>query len=640
MSRLTPAQLTWQDQQPRSVEFDDIYFNFNQGEAESEHVFIQGNHLRERFAHLAPTQEFVIAETGFGTGLNFFVARKAWHEIAPVEARLHFISFEKHPLSLEDMRRALSQVASATDILEDFLAQYPPLQEGYHRLFLDQGRVLITLILGDLVDTLPELEGGVDAWFLDGFAPAKNPQMWQASVFQHLARLSRPNCTLATFTVAKPIRQHLTEAGFVVEKRKGFGRKREMLCAYWPETHSSAVATPPREVVIVGAGLAGATLARLLAERGIEVHLLEAAAQIAKGASGNRQGALFVKPPLRPTPASQIQMTGLGWMRHYLRALGPEAQAFSHLSGLLQLANSAQEVERQTQLTPVYDPRLVHFLSAEQIQTLTGRNILSPGLFFPEAGWVSPPAFCHFLLQHPRIHLHLNSPVTDVNWLASEQVWQLHTPEHRWSTTHLVLCNATEAKHFSVLAHLPLKAIRGQTSEVAAQGLPELNQVICGEGYISPAWQGHYCFGASFDLHQAEPNLRDADHLSNLQQLTQVLPEFAGLDPKTFSGRVSFRSSTPDYLPLVGQVGDYSAYLTQYARLRTDANWPISGPAPLLPGLYVSLGHGSKGLATCLLSAELLAAQMLDLAWPLPRHLAQRLDPNRFILRDLIRRRI
>lgn len=226
MSDFHHAQLDWDEQgRPLSREFDDIYFSPTSGFDETHHVFIAGNDLARRFAELPAGGCFCIGETGFGTGLNFLCAWQLFEQCAPADARLHFVSVEKFPLTRDDLRRALALWPQLAPQAAQLLDQYMAIHPGFQRFNLAAGRVVLTLLVGDALDGLPELDAQIDAWFLDGFAPAKNPEMWSPALFTQLARLSRSGTSLATFTAAGFVRRGLTEAGFAIKRVRGFGKK-------------------------------------------------------------------------------------------------------------------------------------------------------------------------------------------------------------------------------------------------------------------------------------------------------------------------------------------------------------------------------------------------------------------------------
>ncbi len=647
--RLATARLQWQESIPESEQFGDIYFNRAGGVAETEHVFLNANRLGERFA-AHQHGSFVIAETGFGTGLNFLCARDLWLQQAPERGQLHFVSCEKYPLTREDLARALSAFPQFADGAAQLIDGYPEPVPGFFTLRLDQGRVLLTLLLGDALNSLPQLDARVDAWFLDGFAPAKNPELWNDQLFAQIARLSGPGTSCATFTAAGMVRRGLQAVGFEIRKVPGFGRKREMISGTFTgnNTETRPAGQPiwfqrpeaeanDQPVVVIGAGLAGASTARALADLGVPVRVLERHPEPGLEGSGNPQGALYAKLPAKPTAHSRFHLAGLSYTAGLIRPLQHEQPDIGQLCGVLQLATSAKEQTRQQQLvdTGAYPESLVRAVSSPEASELAGQDCPWPALFFPEAGWVSPPAFCHQLLNHPLIQCHYDTSVEALQ--PSNAGWRLVGTA--FTASQVVVCCANEALRFEQLAQLPLKPIRGQTSQtVQPADRAPLNTVVCGEGYISPPLHGHYCFGASFKLRDTALEVRDEEHRHNLDILQRALPTLAkSLAGQPLQGRVALRCSSADYLPLVGPVPNLPAFIETYAKLRDDARWPFDTPPPLLPGLFVNTGHGSKGLISCPISAQLIAALISGAPLPLEAELAQILHPARFTIKNLIR---
>lgn len=224
----TRRTLDWRDGQPWSVRFDDRYFSADSGIAETRHVFLQGNRLAERFAALQPGRVFRIGETGFGTGLNFVCAWQLFEQAAPAGAALEFHSVEAFPLDADALRAALALWPELQTLAQRLCAAWPGPVPGRHRLRF--GRVQLRLDIDDVAAALPRWEDGcIDAWFLDGFAPAKNPAMWSDAVLAEVARASRPGASLATYTSAGWVRRGLQRAGFELWRVAGFGSKREML---------------------------------------------------------------------------------------------------------------------------------------------------------------------------------------------------------------------------------------------------------------------------------------------------------------------------------------------------------------------------------------------------------------------------
>ncbi len=213
-TQLQHAHIDWNEQgQPLSAEFADVYFSKQSGLDESRYVFIQHNQLTERFQQLDNSTPFVVAETGFGTGLNFLTCWQLFLQQAPEQARLHFISVEKYPLHAADLQLALALWPELEPLSAQLLQQYLVIQPGYQHFIFQQGRVCLTLLIGEASEQLSQLDAKVDAWFLDGFAPSKNPDMWSDALFSQLARLAKPQTTLATFTSAGFVRRGLQAAG-------------------------------------------------------------------------------------------------------------------------------------------------------------------------------------------------------------------------------------------------------------------------------------------------------------------------------------------------------------------------------------------------------------------------------------------
>ena len=648
MSDLRNAQLDWNDQgQPLSRQFGDVYFSRDDGLGETRHVFLAGNDLPARFADLPAGSRLVIGETGFGTGLNFLCAWQLFDQLAPADACLHFVSVEKYPLTAADLQRALALWLELAPWSGQLLEQYRAIHPGFQRLLLDGGRVVLTLLIGDALQMLPQLDARIDVWFLDGFAPDKNPQMWTPPLFQELARLSAPGASLATFTSKGTVRRDLIEAGFAMRRAPGYGKKWEILCGRF-EGHAPAAekpwhARPPRpevrEALVIGAGLAGCATAASLAARGWQVTLLERHEAVAQEASGNPQGVLYLKLSAHGTALSQLVLAGFGHTRRLLQHLqqGHDWDA----CGVLQLAFDAPEAGRQAKLAEAFPADLLHSLSREQAEARAGVALPAGGLFYPDAGWVHPPALCRQLASHPRIRLLTHSEALELRRVDGR--WQALDGERLLAEAPVaILAGAAEVRRFA--AELPLKRIRGQISRLPQTARSaELACVVCAEGYVAPPRGGEHTLGASFDFHSQDCAPTAAEHAGNLELLREISADLAErldtdrLDPAQLDGRAAFRCTSPDYLPIVGPLADPAAFAETYAVLGKDARQVPDSPCPWRDGLYVNSGHGSRGLITAPLCGELLAAWLNDEPLPLPRAVAEACHPNRFLLRKLIR---
>lgn len=638
MSRLralTPAQLRWDGDTPEATQFGDIYFSRENGLEESRFVFLEGNKLCERWQQLPEKSSFTIGETGFGTGLNFLLAWQLWQQTAPPDAQLFFISTELFPLTRNDLERALSFWPELAPLAAQLLQQYPSLTPGFHWLRFADSRVTLLLLLGDANETLPQLNAcAVDAWFLDGFAPAKNPQLWQEDFLCHIAALSKHGTTLATFTAAGQVRRDLAALGFHVGKTSGYGRKREMIVAEFiaaepkniaphdtPWLQHKTVQSIPSQVAVIGAGLAGCHIARALAERGIHVFVYEQHAQPAQEASGNPQGALYTKLSSNAAALSRFSLASYQYAtRHYQNFAMKNAV---HTCGLLQLQDVCDE---QLQAFFAGNHELLHWLDAEQATEKTGIDMARGGWFLPQAGWINPQNLCNILLDHPLITTHFNTDITDLQHGAVAK------------TEHIVITCANHSAKFPETSWLPLRPVRGQISTLPSTSTSrKLQCVICDEGYLTPASNNQHCIGASFIPGDKDTSLRIDEQQHNLSLLADISTTLRDeWKEAELQGRAALRCTTPDHLPMVGALPDRNAFLHDYAELRHNAKAVIATAGSYIEGKWILTGLGGRGLCYIPLAAELLASQILQQPCPLPRNIQMALAPARFIIRELI----
>ncbi len=665
---LQTAELDWQDGIPCASDFGDVYFSRDDGSAESRYVFLDGNQLAERWRALDANKpgRFTICETGFGTGLNFLLAWQLWQQCAPDSWTLHYISCEKHPLNSGDLAKAHQHWPSLASLAAILQHNYPPLIPGHHRRSLSERGPHIDLLFGDIADTLPALIDSigshpdssprpVDAWFLDGFAPSANPGMWQASLFDAMARLSKPNASFATFTAAGIVKRGLRERGFTVTKTKGFGRKRDMLVGHFtaaqPDTepalppsplpwHQPAATASVHSVVVVGAGLAGCTTARALAERGLRVTLIERRANPAEEASGNPQGMLYTKLSPEPGLLNVFTLHSFLYALHHYHRIASNSDAIDgEFCGVLQLANSPREAALFKRLQQqLAEHHWLQFVDRDRASALSGIDIRQDGIFYPAAGWLSPPSVCKERIAHPNIALLTNSEALSL--LDHGDHWQIiGSGQHPIAEGDaVVIANSHDATQFSQSAFLPLRKIRGQISYFRQQDVQTSPRcVVCHKGYVAPEHKQQLCIGASFDLHNANSEVTAEDHAYNLNTLADLSPKLLKPGSEAIGGRAALRCASPDYAPIVGALPDIEAFDNDYAALRKDARRAIDQPGRYVRNCYVNVAHGSRGLTSTPLAAELLAAYLCNESRPLPKQLCESLSPARFIIRDLMR---
>ncbi|TLS80458.1 bifunctional tRNA (5-methylaminomethyl-2-thiouridine)(34)-methyltransferase MnmD/FAD-dependent 5-carboxymethylaminomethyl-2-thiouridine(34) oxidoreductase MnmC [Photobacterium damselae subsp. damselae] len=361
-AKIENAVLDWNELgTPVSNDFDDVYFSNANGLEETRYVFLQQNGLPDRWNDFS-RRRFVVAETGFGTGLNFlalwqqFKAFRAENPNATVK-ELHFISFEKFPVTLDDLKKAHLSWPELSDLAQQLHAHYPPAVADCHRIILEDGLITLDLWFGDIQDCMPQVwtgdKGIVDAWFLDGFAPSKNLAMWNLDVYKGMRNLARSGCTLATFTAAGFVRRELIEAGFEMKKAKGFGHKREMLTGTIGERsapsntkpwyHISAraendTAQALNDIAIIGGGVASAATALSLVRRGQTVTLYCKDEKPAQGASGNKQGAVYPLLNGNHNALSRFFAPAFVFARQFVEQAAQNSQFDHDWCGVVQLA--------------------------------------------------------------------------------------------------------------------------------------------------------------------------------------------------------------------------------------------------------------------------------------------------------------
>lgn len=611
---IEPAELVWREGVPESARFGDVYFDRNNGLEETRHVFLWHNNVPERFASVAQGGHFVIAENGFGTGLNFLAAWQAWQNHGPAhQATLHFVSVERFPLIREDLIRALALWPELQPLARELIHKYPPLVRGVHRLILAEGRVRLTLYFGDIADAWQSLDFLADAWFMDGFAPARNPSMWLDETIDQVRAHSKPGTTLATFTAVGRVRRALAAAGFDVQKTPGFGRKRDMLRGVLPADGQTA-AHRPGSIAIIGAGIAGCTLARNLAGRGFPVTLIDSANGPGTEASGNVQGAMYVKLGVEFNDQTELALQALTYAQRFYETWRGE---YWHPTGLLQLAQTAREADRQHRFLQrnLYPREVLYPVNREQARELSGVPTESGGLWFPGNGWLEPKRLCQALADHPTI---THAWGVHVNRLRPcDGKWQLSGAHGATIVAdRVVIC----AGHHSaglipVKGKFRLKSIRGQVTHLPKTGLRNPRVVICGNRYMNPALGQIAVTGATFDLHNANPLTTSESHQENIRELTAMLPailkrkDAEKLDVSNLDGRVAFRCTTHDYQPVAGPV--------------------FNGQDNELEGLFLLTGLGSKGLTYAPVLAEYLADRLTEQPACLPAKLARRLETRR-----------
>ena len=649
MRRLQPGRIVQQDDGSLlAPDFGDTYASRAGALAQSRAVFLAGCDLPARLTGRSHT----VLETGFGTGLNALALAQMQAEL-PLDGthvlsgtissgahvsdastadacHIHYVGIEAHPLSREDLAAALAPFDELAPWREALLAAWPLPMQGFYRIPLGE-RFTLTLVFDEVLAALQALECGADSVFLDGFAPDRNPAMWRPEVLSEVVAHCHPEARIASWCVAGDVRRALESAGCQVERKPGFAAKRERLEAVVqrsapsvvmaqvhelavadapigalpPARDSTASAGPPARALVIGAGIAGAGAAVALAARGIAVTVIEADAP-ASGASGNPLGVVRPEPSGIDHPISALTAWSTRWLEGWLERQGPGSEAVRHeRCGALRLPRDDKHARRLREHAEAAPAEWMHWMPAEQAMARTGQAVAGDGVWIEDGLSVVPGDLVRQMLTVSGAKL-VRGEVQRVECQpavghlpAEEPVWRVTLADGSSSAWPLVIV----ANAFGVSGHLrlPLRHVRGQLSWAEADAGRPLDAIVCREGYVTPALDGRHIVGATFQRDDADLAPRDEDDETNRWRLGRLVPGW-GDQPLT-SARVSVRAATPDRLPLVGA---------------------------LAPGLFASLGHGSRGLTCAPLCGELLASMVCGEPLPLPRDLVRRLDPLRF----------
>ncbi|MCC5854414.1 MAG: bifunctional tRNA (5-methylaminomethyl-2-thiouridine)(34)-methyltransferase MnmD/FAD-dependent 5-carboxymethylaminomethyl-2-thiouridine(34) oxidoreductase MnmC [Idiomarina sp.] len=618
---LTHAQLEFDPEgTPSSNLHGDVYFSRGQGPAESRYVFLQQNDLFQRWQKLSPHQSFSIAETGFGTGLNFFLAAEEFLKHAPTTCHLYFVSFEKYPLSPSDFSQAVAQWPEFRALANRLQDIYPVLLPGLHRLKIHP-RITLDLVFGDVLTTLPDWSQAnqerIDAWFLDGFAPSKNPDMWQKPLYQGVCASLKPAGTFATFTATGEVRRGLIAAGLRVYKVPGFGTKREM-----SRGHKLSLGKPTERsptVTIIGGGIAAASCFLELIDHPAALTLVHPLARPADGASGNPQAAVYPALQAQWNRFSEFYGQAFLYARQRYNDIAPE---FSHWTGVEfhpKTANDEARLKKLSEMPEYPDSIFQHEANPSKSQ-----------FSYPLGGWVEPTQLVARMIEYVMAQrsakglsttLHEN---THINQLEREgRQWRLISDSVQWLSETVIICAAEQTSALlqgSVQAALPIRPVRGQVTLLDSNASAPLSHVHCQKGYALPTHNNALCIGATFDKTHQTSAVNSQDDEENIKQFNQMLGRSVQLKDVVGS-RASIRATTPDHLPMSGPV------VRGHEQLQC---------APV-PGLWVLSGLGSRGFTSAPLSAAILAGQLQGTPLPCGQSVLEGLLPQRFIERSIKR---
>jgi len=598
-----------------STVYGDVYHSPADALGQAREVFLRGNGLPERWRGRG---RFTVCETGFGIGLNFLALWQAWRDDPQRPRRLHMLSIEGHPFPGEVLREVLrSHMPEALRTLAGQLAdQWPPLLPGLHRLEFEGGAVTLTLGFGPAATLAPRLAARVDAYFLDGFAPDRNPEMWSPELFASLARLAAPDATLASWASAGYVRRALAQAGFAVRREPGYGGKWHRIAGERLPQAGAGPALPDDDgapVLVIGAGLAGAGVAQALARRGRRVTVI-APALPGGGHAGHLAAALTPVIARDDNPRARLSRAG---SQRALRRWAALGDAVARRCGTLQLERDAGRAAAlaDTLAALGFPETWARAVDEAEAARLAGLPVARGGVFFGDGMLVRPLPLIDGLLATPGI-ARVAGQVAGLARTAQD--WQARAVDGTvlGEAPQVVLANAAGApallRAAGLLDGLPrvaqMHALAGEITLLPAQALAGGPRcVVGGEGYLLPAVEG-WCVAGSTYVHGATVSqVGEAGQRVNLAKAAGLLAgdedRWGGLRPGTLPGWAGWRAVLPGRLPAVGAV-------------------------PQAPGLWLAAGYASRGLSWSALAGDLIAAQLCGEPLPLETDLIRQLAPR------------
>ena len=559
--------MDWISDEPFSKTYKDIYFSKQQAIKEARFVYIQGNNLPLRWKNLKKNEVFNILELGFGAGINFFTTLKDWVEHHKKDNWLNYLSIENEPLSLKDYIKVIKKYSELDFFSKKLIDSYPINCKGPQRIEFKEERVSLTIYFGEASKVLRDLDPKVvtlDACYHDGFAPQKNEEMWSSEIFSFLANLSHSKTTYSTFSSAKIVKERLRENGFKLKTIKGFGNKRHMLKAEFKASPIKRQRQLKKNIAVIGAGIAGCTLAKILSSGGHQVSLFEKSDHILSGASGNKALVMYPRLSAFDTPYSLFSLHSYLFSTKFYDGL---STSHWNKTGVLLLDFNEDTHKRFKQLIKARDDsKIFETVTSEEASSIAGTKLSYGALFFPDAGWINPKGACEEMLKDSKIEF-ISEKVKKVS--ESQVVSNLKD----YTFDHVCLSCSFDSTDLIELKGLVKK--RGQVTYIQDDGeLKNLKVPICAEGYISPTSEGIKIVGSTYNNKNNE-NTTLEDNLENIKKLRLISDQ----EVKVVGSDSGYRATTRDHLPLVGKT----------------------------KGIFINIGHGSRGLSSAPITGQFIS---------------------------------
>jgi tRNA 5-methylaminomethyl-2-thiouridine biosynthesis bifunctional protein len=576
------ADVLWENNSLFSKQFGDIYFSTDGGRKESIEVYLEGNNLEERFSSCS---QFVVGEIGFGTALNFALTVELWERYRKPGAELFYISFEKYPLEPFTIKKVLESQRIDQNLIEQIVQKLPLPIGSLHVIDFPEYQTRLLLSYGDASENIQEISARVDAWYLDGFAPRKNPETWTKEILQAVSRLSHSQSTASTYSVSSSVKDGLSEMGWEVQKIPGSGAKKQILRAkFLGEAISKREISNPK-IAVIGAGLAGCAIAEAFSRRGAAVTIFDSRSDIALAASGNELGIVLPYPSKVPDCRHRFYLASFLYLKSVLRRFDFKQEGIL-FHPLKDKGKSFFDEYSKYE----YPAEFAQVVGAAESSSLSGINIDQTNLFFPMAGAVSFPHFCKKLVQNVEL-TKLNFTVSDIGILVND--YDL-----------IVLAQGANLDLIPEFVRLEVYPLKGETALVYETAeTKKLRMPVCSGGYICPSTDGVHLVGSTYEPRVNDELLSDTGEAALGKIFNNFLPE---IRPEFKSRRAGVRVASKDRMPIVGEIES-------------------AGNAKVL----ISTAHGSRGGVSAMLSAELLAARYFGEPEPIENSLSNAIGLER-----------
>lgn len=607
------AEIAYRDNIAYSDEFDDIYFNTQKPWAESEYVFASAI---DDIWH--KQDSFIVAEIGFGAGLNFLTL---YNKFKKSSKKLHYVSIEAYPIKPDDLSEIYKKLGVFKSLSKKLIKYYPPLTTGIHRIEF-QDNITLDICFGDANEMIDELDFKADVWFMDGFAPKKNPNSWSEEIFLGISRLTKVGGVVRTYSCAKIVRENFAKFGFSLELKDGYGKKRQMSHAVLNQESfnvknlwflRSRSDENLKDVLIVGAGIAGILSAYELKKLGFNVTLVDKEPDIATNGSSNHSGILMplvTKPlvPLGKMHKNAFLLASRFYKTHMSKGLVEFNGCFDYAYDILLL-------ERYKKAA-LADPHIFKFSSTKPYASI----------FHNLSATAHPKNICKKLNKD--INAILNLEYISHKHLKSGKISVKFKDKTTIKTDILIFCLGSHSR--DIFKHLPLSSVRGQVTHI--KPIIDLKSPISALGYITPPYKNIQVVGATYGRNEIDDSLRDSDNVLNLEKVSEFInPKNA----KIIGANVGYRSYSSDRFPIISALHDEEAYKKSYHNLFWTKHKQTQALPTYHKNVYLNIAHGSRGLCTAVLGAKLLADMILNRPLCIEKSLFNELHSARFLIRNL-----